>query len=294
MTTAGKIKRQKENKKGTKSKGDGSGTTSSSTDQEQDTNDVSLEDALVHCNVEMSTLNPDALGIVHRLDRGASGCMVVAKTDDMHAKLVTEFFLRRTTKKYTSLLSTMTMAESDNDSDTNPNIEIKIDDEGDINSLVDNRPAKSKYRVLERYIKNGGSPTAMMVEFQILTGRKHQIRVHAAKVLNCPVWNDPLYGNGPTSSSNGNNNNNNNDKQKILLHASELSIPLLGIHAETTDVPSWWDETLRNIGSCSHVVCVLFAVEMMALMARSIPSSSTSICVTALNRRPPSLYPPVT
>ena len=250
-TTAGKIKRQKKNKKGKNSNDGGPDTTSSSTDQQQDTNDVSLEDALVHCNVELSTLNPDALGIVHRLDRGASGCMVVSKTDDMHAKLVTEFFLRRTTKKYTTLLSTSKISNGssdDDDSNKKKTTKIEIDDEGDINSIVDNRPAKSRYRVLQRYSNRDGddSVAAMMVNFEILTGRKHQIRVHAAEVLNCPVWNDPLYGHDATIKSSGKNNNT-SDKQKILLHASELSVPLLGIHAKATEIPPWWDETLNQL-----------------------------------------------
>ena len=67
--------------------------------------DISLEDALISCNVPLSTVNPDALGLVHRLDRGSSGCLVLAKTDSMHALLVAEFFLRKTEKKYNTIVA---------------------------------------------------------------------------------------------------------------------------------------------------------------------------------------------
>lgn len=234
-TTAGKIKRQKNSNK--KKKDSVPGHDGANSSKEQQEPDISLEDALIHCNVALSTLNPDALGIVHRLDRGASGCMVIAKNDEMHAMLVTEFFLRRTTKKYTAFVTTR-KANDDN----NNNIQlIPIDDEGDIDSPVDNRPAKSKYRVVERYDEAG----VAMVEFEILTGRKHQIRVHAADILKCPILNDPLYGYGPKTG----NDESASDKQKILLHSSELSIPLLGIHVSATELPSWWDEILQSLST---------------------------------------------
>lgn len=140
MTTAGKIK-----------KGKGKGKNSSMTA------DVSLEAALLDCNVPLSTLNPEAMGLVHRLDRGSSGCMILAKTDEMHAKLVAEFFLRRTQKQYLTLVA--------------PAPDASFGDEGEIDSPVDDRPAKSKYRVVERY----GSDKAALLEFDIYTGRKHQV-----------------------------------------------------------------------------------------------------------------------
>ncbi|KAL3788544.1 hypothetical protein ACHAW5_009390 [Stephanodiscus triporus] len=55
--------------------------------------DISLVEALVDCSVPLSTLNPSARGIVHRLDRGTSGSIVLAKTDEIHLRLIALFFL---------------------------------------------------------------------------------------------------------------------------------------------------------------------------------------------------------
>jgi len=55
--------------------------------------DTSLENALLSV-VTLSLVNQDARGIVHRIDRGTSGCIVMAKTDEAHLMLVAEFFSR--------------------------------------------------------------------------------------------------------------------------------------------------------------------------------------------------------
>jgi hypothetical protein len=57
---------------------------------------ISLVDALLQCDgLSLSGLNPDgSRGLVNRLDKGTSGCLLIAKTNEMHAKLMTQFFLR--------------------------------------------------------------------------------------------------------------------------------------------------------------------------------------------------------
>jgi 23S rRNA-/tRNA-specific pseudouridylate synthase len=214
-TTAGKIKKKK--KKG-KDKDD--------THPPSKPSDISLEDALVDCNVPLSTLNPDAVGLVHRIDRGSSGCMVIAKSDEMHARLLSEFFLRRTTKKYLTLVqqsSTSSIAE----------------DEGWIDQPVDNRPAKSKYRVIERYPSENN---IALLEFEIFTGRKHQIRVHASEALSSPVLNDVLYSKGRDEDKVSSSKN----SDQFFLHASNLSIPRLGIDV-VSPIPSWWNITIAEL-----------------------------------------------
>jgi 23S rRNA-/tRNA-specific pseudouridylate synthase len=224
-TTAGKIKRGKgKNKLGKSNK-------------RVESSDISLVDALISCNVNLSTLNPDALGLVHRLDRVSSGCIVLAKSNEMHAKLISEFFLRRTTKMYFALVR-----ESSTSS---------IPDEGC--SLIDNpvngRPARSQYSLLERYqsVSNDEcEDDATLLEFQIFTGRKHQIRVHAAEVLGSPVWGDPLYSKNDGS---GNNSKTSSDiSKRIFLHACRITIPRLGIDVESP-FPMWWQSTLSTFKS---------------------------------------------
>jgi 23S rRNA-/tRNA-specific pseudouridylate synthase len=211
-TTAGKVNKKKKDNGGNES---------------QLTGDISLEDALLNCNVPLSTLNPDGLGIVHRLDRGSSGCLVLAKNDEAHARLVSEFFLRRAHKSYLTVLHETTASKLEKD-------------DGVIDSLVHGRPAKSQYRVLKRL------PDVSLVEFQIFTGRKHQVRVHAvsSEGLASPVLNDELYGSqdgqGRTSTPKD------GSSKRFFLHASTLAIPTFDIDVEAP-LPSWWHDTMPEI-----------------------------------------------
>jgi 23S rRNA pseudouridine1911/1915/1917 synthase len=208
-TTAGKVKRGKGNKPRT-------------------TSDVSLEDALLTFNVPLSTLNPEGLGLVHRLDRGSSGCMVLAKTEEMHAKLLSEFFLRRSEKTYVTIVS--------------PAPEQSLPYEGHIDLPVDRRPAKSKYTILERY-----GTAAAMLQFDIYTGRKHQVRVHAAEGLSSSVLLDGQYASKDSNPLLPDGLLNENDsKSKFFLHASSLSIPEYGIDSEAP-IPSWWDPVIQSL-----------------------------------------------
>ena len=191
--------------------------------------DVSLQDALLHINVPLSTLNDEALGLVHRLDRGTAGCMLWAKTEHFHALAVSAFFLRQAQKTYTTLVAPTT--DGNTVLDTSP--------QGDIDLPVDGRPAQSSYKVLERY----GSAAARL-ELQTWTGRKHQVRVHCAKALSCPVLWDDAYGDASTSFPAWSLPDERN-RQRFFLHASKLSIPLLDVHAEAP-LPSWWTPVLEK------------------------------------------------
>jgi len=178
--------------------------------------DVSLVDALLQHDVPLSNLNAEGRGLVHRIDRGTSGCIVLAKTDDAHAKLLTQFFLRRAKKSYTALVSSKEAIEPF---------------EGIINMPVDGRPAKSTYSVLERY-DNG----VTKVKVETLTGRKHQVRVHCAKGLNSPILLDPIYGNNKVEDADS----------RFLLHASSLMIPEYEIDVEA-HLPFWWEEAVSHM-----------------------------------------------
>lgn len=178
--------------------------------------DISLVNALLDKNVPLSTLNAEGRGLVHRIDRGTSGCIVLAKTDEMHAKLVTQFFLRRAKKTYTAVVTSQPAAL----------VEAEID------MPVDGRPAKSKYRVTKQY--DSGLTT---IQVETMTGRKHQVRVHCAKGLNAPILYDPIYSDGKESAE---------QSGRFLLHASSLVIPDFDIDAQAP-VPSWWEEEISNV-----------------------------------------------
>ena len=189
--------------------------------------DISLEDALLKCGVPLSTLNPEGLGLVHRLDRGSSGCLVLAKTEEMHAKLVSEFFLRGSNKTYLTIVS--------------PVPKDDVPEEGEIISPVDGRPAISKYNILERY-----GETAALMQFDIYTGRKHQIRVHAAS-LDSPVLFDDLYSSkSDVPALSGELKTLIENKAQFLLHASKLNIPNYDVDVEAP-IPSWWEPIINEL-----------------------------------------------
>ena len=208
-TTSGKIKKKKgKNKKKATESSDSSHSS-----------DISLEDALLNFNIPLSTINSDCLGLVHRLDRGTSGTLILAKTDHMHALLVSEFFLRRTKKKYLTIVS--------------PAPSEDTPEKGSIDLRVQGRPAKSLYRIVERY----GDDFAKL-EVEILTGRKHQIRVHCGIGLSAPILWDEAYGGAQPPVHH-------RQPDRFFLHASELSLPQydVQIHAPT---PSWWEEVISE------------------------------------------------
>lgn len=184
--------------------------------------DVSLQDALLHAGIPLSTLNAECRGLVHRIDRGTSGCIVLAKTNDMHAKLVTEFFLRKAKKSYQALVKVRD--------------EKQIPEEGEISVSIGGRPAKSTY-VMEERINNYAR-----LRLNTLTGRKHQVRIHCAQGLDAPILLDLLYGDDklvcPKPIMNLSQ-----DGQRFFLHASSLHLMEFGIDCEAA-LPSWWQDAM--------------------------------------------------
>jgi 23S rRNA pseudouridine1911/1915/1917 synthase len=141
---------------------------------------------LHHCQGQLSGIGGVARpGIVHRLDKDTSGCMVVAKTDETHLALSAQFASRKVQKVYHAIVC----GEMARDS-------------GDIRAAIARhsshrkcmavdeefgRQAHTTYRVLERL------RGATLAEACLHTGRTHQIRVHF-KFLGHPLVGDATYG----------------------------------------------------------------------------------------------------
>lgn len=123
-------------------------------------------------------------GIVHRLDKDTSGVMIVAKNDEAHFSLSRQIADRTVVKEYVAILEgNLTPDEG--------RIETKIGrsprDRKQMAVTPDGRTAITEWRVITRFKEN------CFVLFRILTGRTHQIRVHA-KHLGHPVVGDKTYG----------------------------------------------------------------------------------------------------
>ena len=123
-------------------------------------------------------------GIVHRLDAGTSGLMIVTKDEETHAALTEALAARAVTRVYLALV------EGVPDTDTTT-IDAPIGrstrDRKKMAVVAGGRPAVTEITVLEKL------PDTALVEARPITGRTHQIRVHL-KAAGHPVVGDRIYG----------------------------------------------------------------------------------------------------
>lgn len=141
---------------------------------------------------------------VHRLDMDTSGLMVVARTKESHRDLSKQFQERRTDKRYVALLEGVVEAAGGT-----IELPFRLD--------VDNRPIQIYDEVhgkmgITHWEKLGVENGWTRVLFTPVTGRTHQLRLHAAhpKGLGIPIVGDTFYGNGERAG-------------ELKLHAFELS-----------------------------------------------------------------------
>ncbi len=149
---------------------------------------------------------PDAEGsiTIHRLDMDTSGLIVLARTKKAQRFIASQFEHRTVTKQYIALIEGTPPAESGViDFPIRPDIDNRPHQ---IFDPVHGRASTTNYRVLAH------ETDRTRILFTPITGRSHQIRVHAAfpQGLNTPILGDPLYGD-PTSAP------------RLMLHAAQLS-----------------------------------------------------------------------
>lgn len=146
-----------------------------------------LAHRLLHHYPEIGSVGgPGRPGIVHRLDRGTSGVMVVARSERAYEALSAAFAERRVRKTYLAVVygppaPTSGRIEAPIARHPQRRKEMHVSENG--------RPAATGYRV--RAIAPDGGMT--LLELALETGRTHQIRVHL-KHLGHPIVGDPVYG----------------------------------------------------------------------------------------------------
>lgn len=133
---------------------------------------------------------PNATGplIVHRLDMATSGILIIAKDKDSHKAIQSQFIKKTVEKRYVALLDGI--LPSDNGLIDLP-LRVDLDDRPRQMVCYEyGKPAKTKWEVIER--KDGKTK----VYFYPITGRTHQLRMHASHPdgLNTPIVGDDLYG----------------------------------------------------------------------------------------------------
>lgn len=148
---------------------------------------IHIQDS-VYTRIKKQINNISGPIIVHRLDMSTSGLLVLAKNKKAHKNLQSQFIKKTVQKRYTALLNGIV-------TETKGTIQLplRVDLDDRPRQLVcfeHGKPAKTNWEVIER--KNGKTK----VHFYPISGRTHQLRVHAAHFLglNTPIVGDDLYG----------------------------------------------------------------------------------------------------
>lgn len=127
-------------------------------------------------------------GIVHRLDKETSGCMVVAKHDKAHVKLTDAFGKRELTKIYLAAVNGTPATNS-----------------GRIENRIGRHPVDRKRMTVVKESDSNGKDAVTewerisfyegcaLIQCHLLTGRTHQIRVHMRETLLTPILGDTIY-----------------------------------------------------------------------------------------------------
>lgn len=193
--------------------------------------DNTLVNALLFRLKSLSSINGVVRpGIVHRLDKDTSGLLVVAKNDEAHISLQNQIATKQAKRYYYALVDG-----------------VVSKDEGIIETYIDRskkdrkmmavsmnsgRIATTLYRVVERF------PKYTFMEYELKTGRTHQIRVHSKHIGHCVVG-DMVYG-----------GSNKFDLKGQLLHAHKLVLT----HPRTKEImefeaplPDYFENVLNKL-----------------------------------------------
>ena len=185
---------------------------------------------LYHCK-DLSGINGVLRpGIVHRIDKDTTGCIIVCKNDFAHVEIAKQLESKTCHREYRAIvMGNIThdsgMIDAPIGRDSRDRQKMTVTDKG-------SRDARTHFEVLERF----GNST--YVECSLETGRTHQIRVHMSYIHH-PVVNDPVYGRKKLD----------NPSFGQMLHAKKLGFvhPVTGKYLEfEVDAPAEFYEILAK------------------------------------------------
>jgi 23S rRNA pseudouridine1911/1915/1917 synthase len=152
-------------------------------------------------------LNVDP-GMVHRLDKETSGVMVVAKTDQAHRDLCSQFEKHTITRTYEALMYGIPAED-------HGTIDVAIGRDAIDGKKISIKTTKPQTAITEFKVIQQFGDVSSHVELTPHTGRQHQLRVHVAS-LGCPILGDQAYGGQKVCRVGG------IDIPRMLLHARIL------------------------------------------------------------------------
>ncbi|SOS47130.1 RNA pseudouridine synthase [Tenacibaculum dicentrarchi] len=148
---------------------------------------INIQDS-VYSRIKQQVKDISGPIIVHRLDMATSGLLVLAKNKEAHKFLQSQFINKIIKKRYTALLDGIV---TENTGTITLPLRVDLDDRPrQLVCYEHGKPAKTNWEVIER--KNGKTK----IHFYPISGRTHQLRVHAShgSGLNIPIVGDDLYG----------------------------------------------------------------------------------------------------
>ena len=206
--------------------------------------DRTLVNGLLHRFPELAGVgDPARPGIVHRLDAGSSGLLVVARPAAAAAALVEQFAAHTAGRRYDAVVwghpdAPHGIIDAPIGRDPSDPLKMAV--------VVDGKRARTEYQVVERDARRPAELARLQCTLE--TGRTHQIRVHLAAVGH-PLVGDPTYGDRRTTLG----------LRRPFLHAAELTFdhPATGERADVHQPAARGPGDVRRRSATGHLTrCV--------------------------------------
>ena len=186
---------------------------------------------MYHCKDSLSGINGEIRpGIVHRIDMDTTGSLIVCKNDESHIFIAEQIKEHSVTRKYRGIVYG---GVSDDEGTIDAPIGRHPTDRKKMAIVPNGNPAVTHYRVLQRFERY------TYMEFQLETGRTHQIRVHMASIGH-PLLGDAVYSSGKSPYH----------LQGQTLHAMTIGFihPATREYLEiTAPLPDYFEKILRDL-----------------------------------------------